>query len=413
MGQELPTVNTYTYPVAKDTFGREELVAAEEVLASGRFTMGPKVLEFEEAFAKWIGSPHAVMVNSGSSANLLMVEAMLRSNAIAAPWRPGDEVLVPALAWPTTIWPLVQLGLTPVFTDIDPDTLAIDLNSAEGVLSDKTRGMFLIHVLGQPPDMTAISEFTAAHDIQLLEDTCEALGAHAGGHHAGTMGLMGSFSFYFSHHLTTIEGGMIVTDSEGVCDDLRSMRSHGWARDRGDRQEWVDANPNIDPRFLFVGTGYNLRPMEINAAIGLVQLRRLTDMLQEREDIATEVAKWIAPIPWLRLIGSDRLGAAPLDSRPWREHSWMMLPFEVGDDAPVDAKAVVEQLEASGIETRPIVAGNLVRHPAMDQIRYRADDSLAVADRVLERGFMIGCHPGAEPRELEHLEAAFSTLEKL
>jgi CDP-6-deoxy-D-xylo-4-hexulose-3-dehydrase len=406
-------MNDYAYPVANDTFGPEELAAAQEVLASGRFTMGPRVREFETAFAEWVGSPHAVMVNSGSSANLLMVEAMLRGSGVAAPWQPGDEVLVPALAWPTTVWPLVQLGLTPVFTDIDPDTLAIDLASAESVLSDKTRGMFLIHVLGQPPDMAAVADFNRAHGIQLLEDTCEALGSHAAGQHAGTIGLMGSFSFYFSHHLTTIEGGMVTTSSEAISDDLRSMRSHGWARDRGDRQQWVDANPQIDPRFLFIGTGYNLRPTEINAAIGLVQLDRLDDMVRRREELAALVTKWIAGIPWLRLIGAERLAAPALHDHPWREHSWMMLAFEVGEDAPVDLAAVVEQLEASGIETRPIVAGNLVRHPAMDQIEFRAADSLAAADRILKRGFMIGCHPVAEPAELEHLEAAFSTLENL
>ena len=408
-----PVKGAYAYPVAKDTLGARELAAAEGVLASGRFTMGPRVREFEEAFAEWVGSPHAVMVNSGSSANLLMVEAMLRSSAVASQWQPGEEVLVPALSWPTTVWPLVQLGLTPVFTDIDPDTLAIDLASAESVLSDKTRGMFLIHVLGQPPDMATINDFNAAHGLDLLEDTCEALGAHAAGRHAGTIGQMGSFSFYFSHHLTTIEGGMITTADEGIRDDLVSMRSHGWARDRGDSQRWVDDNPHIDPRFLFIGTGYNLRPTEINAAIGMVQLDRLAGMVERRAELAAATADWIAPIPWLRLIGSDRLGAPLLDDRPWREHSWMMLPFEVGEDAPVDTYEVMQQLEGFGIETRPIVAGNLVRHPAMNNIRYRAADSLATADRLLARGFMIGCHPTADPVELEQLEAAFATLEKL
>ncbi len=413
MSAERPMATEYAYPVAKDTFGPEELAAIDEVLASGRFTMGPRVSEFEAAFAEWVGSPHAVMVNSGSSANLLMVEAMLRGSAAEPRWQPGDEVLVPALAWPTTIWPLVQLGLVPVFADVDPDTLAIDLASAERVVGERTRGMFLIHVLGQPPDMAAVVDFNRAHGLHLLEDSCEALGSHAGGRHAGTIGRMGSFSFFFSHHLTTIEGGMITTSSEGIRDDLRSMRSHGWARDRGDRQHWADANPEIDPRFLFVGTGYNVRPTEINAAIGLVQLGRLDDMVHRRQELAAHAAQWVTEIPWLRLIGSERLDAPRLDDRSWLAHSWMMLAFEVDHDAPVSAQAVAQRLEDLGIETRPIVAGNLVRHPAMDQIRYRAADSLAIADRILERGFMIGCHPTAEQWEIELLEAAFSNLVKL
>ena len=400
----------YIYPLAVNTLGPAELEAAFEVLASGRFTMGSRVREFEETFADWIGSPYAVMVNSGSSANLLMVEAMLRGSNVEPPWRPGDEVLVPALAWPTTVWPLVQLGLVPVFTDVDRDTLAIDLDSAASVVSNRTRGMMLIHVLGQSADMGAVGEFNSARGIQLLEDSCESLGAHAGGRHVGTIGQMGSFSFYFSHHLTTIEGGMIATASKRLRDDLCSMRSHGWARDRDDRQQWYDANPEIDPRFLFVGTGYNVRPMDLNAAIGLVQLKRLDGMLQRREKIAALMADWVSAIPWLRMYGSDRLDAPRLTKRPWREHSWMTLAFEVAADAPLETEQVVRHLEASGVETRPIVAGNLVRHPAMHDIRYRAADSLATADRVLEQGFMIGCHPMTEPAELERLEASFTQL---
>jgi CDP-4-dehydro-6-deoxyglucose reductase, E1 len=404
-------VRNYRYPVARDSFGGDELAAAEAVLLSGRYTMGARVRAFEKAFASWIGSPYAVMVNSGSSANLLMVEAMLRG--AGATWAPGDEVLVPALAWPTTVWPLVQLGLVPVFTDIDPDTLAIDLDSAESVLGDRTRGMFLIHVLGRPPDMAAITAFNAAHDIDLLEDACEALGAHAGGRHAGTIGRMGSFSFYFSHHLSTIEGGMVATGSAATRDDLRSMRSHGWSRDREDADRWADAHPDIDPRFLFVGTGYNLRPTEINAAIGLVQLERLDKMLIEREDLANAIAGLVERIPWLRLIGADRLSAPPAGGRPWRAHSWMMLPFEVADDAPADPAVVIATMEEHAIETRPIVAGNLVRHPAIHQIRHRTAASLANADRLLDRGFMIGCHPQVSAEELDQLERAFRALERL
>lgn len=406
-------VTDYSYPVARNTLGEAELRGAHDVLASDQYTMGPRVAEFERAFANWIDSPYAVMVNSGSSANLLMVEAMLRSSGVEHPWRPGDEVLVPALAWPTTVWPLVQLGLTPVFTDIDPETLAIDLDSAERVLSNRTRGMFLIHVLGQPPDMDEIARFNASHDLTLLEDTCEALGAHAGGIHAGTIGCMGSFSFYFSHHLTTIEGGMVATADERIHDDLLSMRSHGWARDRRDRQEWIDAYPTIDPRFLFVGTGYNVRPTEINAAIGLVQLKRLDAMLTGRVEIARAVADFISDIPWLRLIGSERLDAPPMSGRAWREHSWMMLAFEVGSDAPVPPSEVIGHFEYAKIETRPIVAGNLVRHPAVAAVQHRTANSFANADRILSRGFMIGCHPVAEPSDLAHLEAAIRGLKSL
>lgn len=404
---------SYAYPVAHNTIGPSELEAASMVLASDRLTMSDRVREFEMAFASWTSSEHAVMVNSGSSANLLMVEAMLRSSAIDRPWQPGDEILVPALSWPTTVWPVVQLGLTPVFTDIDPTTLAIDLRSAERVISDRTRGMMLIHVVGQPPDMADVLHFADAHELDLLEDACEALGSHDRGRHVGTMGRMGSFSFYFSHHLTTIEGGMVTTSDRRLDDDLRSMRSHGWSRDRNDRGDWQSAHDDIDNRFLFVTTGYNLRPTEINAAIGLAQLDRLDSMLHQRHELAAWVADRVERVPWLRLIGAERLTDESLAGRAWMTHSWMMLPFEILDQAPITPKEVIGHLERAGVETRPIIAGNLVRHPAVRSIRHRHDDDLLVADRLLRRGFMIGCHPGPDPSALSALEEAFARLEEM
>ncbi len=192
------------------------------------------------------------MVNSGSSANLLVVDALLRRSQVEAPLRPGDEVLVPGLAWPTTVWPLVQLGLTPVFVDIDPVTLSIDLESAHAALGPRTRAMFLVHVLGRAADMTALGRFCADHGLHLLEDSCESLGAHWAERHVGTFGLAGSFSFYFSHHVSTIEGGMVVTNDPVLHDDLLSLRAHGWVRERSDRPRWAERFPGLDERFQLV-----------------------------------------------------------------------------------------------------------------------------------------------------------------
>src|SRR5688572_19312888 len=168
------------YPLAANTLAAEEIAAAKSVLDSGLLTMGPEVQRFENNFAAWVGARHAVMVNSGSSANLLTVDLMLRRSRSAAPWQAGDEVLVPALAWPTTVWPLVQLGLTPVFVDVDPITLAIDLDSARSVLGPRVKGMFLIHVLGQVPTMQEYVKFIDENRLLLVEDCCESLGGHFG-----------------------------------------------------------------------------------------------------------------------------------------------------------------------------------------------------------------------------------------
>lgn len=401
------------YRLAADTLGADEIAAAKAVLDSGRLTMGERVRTFESEFAAVVGARHAIMVNSGSSANLIMVDTLVRRSEGEAPLRPGDEVLVPALAWPTTVWPLVQLGLVPVFVDIDPISLAIDLESARQALGPRTKAMFLIHVLGRAADMGACQRFCADHGLKLLEDVCESLGAHWGGRHAGTFGDAGSFSFYFSHHISTIEGGMVVTNDAALCDDLRSLRAHGWVRDRSDKARWKERCPGIDERFLFIAPGYNVRPTELQGAIGCVQIGRLEKMLSARESLAGKVAGWLAlRAPWLELIGGEILGAARATGVP-RRHSWMTLPFRLRDGAPVTREVVVRRLEERGVETRPIIAGNLARHPAAQRCTHRSAPTLAQSDLLLERGFMIGCHPVLAPGALETLEKAVASLAEL
>jgi GDP-L-fucose synthase len=401
------------YRLAADTMGLEEIGAAKAALDSGQLTMGPRVRAFESEFAAWIGAQHAIMVNSGSSANLLMVDTLLRGTGDRPRLRPGDEVIVPGLSWPTTVWPVAQLGLVPVFVDVDPATMAIDLASAASVLTSRTRGMIIIHPLGRAIDLVPYVEFCRAHDIELLEDCCESLGARSGGRHVGTTGRAGSFSFYFSHHISTIEGGMIVTDNQALADDLRGLRAHGWVRDRSDQDGWVAAHPGFDVRFLFATMGYNVRPTEIQAAIGSVQLRRLSTMLTARESLARTVHGWLATsAPWLELIGGEAL-EAPGHTRNARAHSWMTLPIRLRTGAPVSRDAVTTQLELAGVETRPIIAGNLARHPAVAAVEHRVAPRMNESDALLRDAFMIGCHPVLSAGSLATLEGAIASLAKL
>jgi CDP-6-deoxy-D-xylo-4-hexulose-3-dehydrase len=405
-----PRDSADTYPLAADTIGEAEISAAKEVLDSGRLTMGGKVLEFERSFARWVGAEHAVMVNSGSSANLLIADSISRNSSDDRHLVPGDEVIVPALAWPTTVWPLSQAGLIPVFVDVDPETLAIDLGHAEAAIGPRTRAMFLIHPLGQAADLKRYASFCEDAGLELIEDCCESLGAFSGRHHVGTAGLAGSFSFYFSHHLTTIEGGMVVTNDARRADDLRGLRAHGWVRDRSDRKKWSSEFPDIDERFLFATLGYNLRPTEIQAAIGLVQLGRLDEMLAAREALATRVSEWLAEsAPWLELVGSNHPREAPPD-RAARRHSWMTLPMRIAGHAPMSMRAVMNRFEMHGVETRPIIAGNLARHPATQTIAHRVGGDLSVADQLLRDGLMIGCHPVIDEGRLSTLHMAVSSL---
>jgi CDP-6-deoxy-D-xylo-4-hexulose-3-dehydrase len=400
------------YRLAADTMGPDEIEAAKAALDSGQLTMGRRVRAFEEEFAAWVGVSHAVMVNSGSSANLLIIDSLLRATSATRPLTPGDEVIVPGLAWPTTVWPLAQLGLVPVFVDVDPATLAIDLKSARSVVGPRTRGMFVIHALGRAIDGPKYADFCTEHGLHLLEDCCESLGAHWAGAHVGTTGIAASFSFYFSHHISTIEGGMVVTNDLGLADDLRGLRAHGWVRDRSDKARWVAQHPEFDPRFLFATVGYNVRPTEIQGAIGSVQLRRLDEMLFARESLARAVHGWLgASAPWLELIGAETLGAVIPADRRGRTNSWMTLPLRLRSDAPVDRNSVVEHFERNGVETRPIIAGNLARHPAVTQVRHRTAASLDTCDSLLRDSFMIGCHPTLSTGSLTTLEHAITSLE--
>lgn len=356
--------------------------AAIACLRSGSHTMGKEVAAFESEFSAWTGAKHAVMVNSGSSANLLAVEAMIWSGR----WKRGDEVLVPALAWSTTVFPLVQLGLVPVFVDIDPETLAMDLKDAERMFSPKTRGLMLIHVLGLAADLVAVKQFCLTHDLALIEDCCEAMGAHWQGHHVGTYGVFGTFSHFYSHQLATIEGGTVVTDDDGLADDLRSMRAHGWTRNRKDAQA---AYKGRDTRFLFVTTGYNVRPMELQGATGRQQLAGLDHNLRARDASAAALIEAVACVPWLEVIGSQFLSPCGID-RNERRHSWMNVPLRLRPGAPMTAGEVIARL--THVETRPILSGNLLNHPVMKRIPFRADGEYPVASVLTGRGFMIGCH---------------------
>ncbi len=410
-GASDPTLSSEPYRLAADTMGPEEIEAAKAVLDSGQLTMGPRVRAFEEEFAEWIGAPHAVMVNSGSSANLLMVDSLLRATSSTRLLAPGDEVIVPGLAWPTTVWPLAQLGLVPVFADVDPTTLAISLESARSVVGPRTRGMFLIHPMGRALDVARYADFCTEHGLELLEDCCESLGAHWAGAHVGTTGSAASFSFYFSHHISTVEGGMVVTNDLALADDLRGLRAHGWVRDRSDRARWVAQHPEFDPRFLFATVGYNVRPTEIQGAIGSVQLRRLDEMLFARESLARAFRGWLeASAPWLELIGADTLGAMTPADRRGRTNSWMTLPLRMRSEAPVDRNSVVGHFERNGVETRPIIAGNLARHPAVAQVRHRSAASMDTCDALLRDTFMIGCHPILSTGSLTTLERAITSL---
>jgi CDP-6-deoxy-D-xylo-4-hexulose-3-dehydrase len=304
------------------------------VLESGNLTMGNEVKKFEAKMSNYLGVKHFVMVNSGSSANLLMIEALMRPAVTRPRLNPGDSVLVPAIAWPTTIWPLIQLGLNPLFVDVDPNTLALDLVAAQQLIDTSripVKGIFPIHPLGYAIPPSELEKFTSRNELILINDVCESLGSWSEGKHAGTTGIASSFSFYFSHHITTMEGGGVGTNDDAFADDLRAIRSHGWSRDRSDVLDWTSGVSLTDSKFLFVTTGYNIRPMEIQAAIGINQITDIDDFVTKRRNIASRVYSALMGTR-LEVIAGQ---AIALDSK---SHSWMLIPIRVKG---IDAKKVI------------------------------------------------------------------------
>lgn len=340
------------------TFGEDEIAAVVEVLRSTNVTQGEKVRAFEDAYAGMFGHKHVVACNSGSSANLLGIAALVALGRLER----GDEVIVSALSWSTTVFPLIQYGIVPVFVDCDPGTLNIDPKAVKRAWTSKTRAVMPVHVYGNPCDMAALAEFP------LIEDACESMGARFGDIPLGRFGMMGTFSFYFSHHVTTLEGGMVVTEDDDLADMMRIQRSHGWQRDAS-KKHHVDG---IDDRFLFVDLGYNLRLSEPQAAMGLIQLKKLSGFVDTRRRLLSIIKERLRGSPVLvqRETGYSSAFGAPL----------------IG---PVGLRSRIKE-----IETRPIIAGNLVRHPAILKYPHRVEGSLDSCDMILRDGFAVPCHQG-------------------
>ena len=324
------------------TFGGEEIWEALESLLSTRVTMGEKVRRFEREFLEYFGFRNTLMVNSGSSANLLAISA-ITNVATSDRLRQGDEVIVPALAWSTTVWPLIQHGLVPVIVDIDPQTFNIDPNEVERAISDRTAGIMLVHVYGNPCDMSAIMDIVDRHSLTLVEDCCEALGAYFGDKPVGSFGRAGAFSFYFSHHITTLEGGMCVTGDDELGETMRILRAHGWVRETLGKDKYTAQHPTIDPGFLFVNLGYNLRATELQGGFGYVQLGELKRFVEIRTDNARFWQNRLEPFGEFFEFQKETAGAT---------NSWFGFPMAIKNSAPFTARDLTGFMNTRHIEIR-------------------------------------------------------------
>lgn len=369
------------YKLATETWGDEELDAIQKVIEKGIYSMSDHVAQYESDFADFFGSKYSIMVNSGSSANLLMVAAMFFLKDESRRLKRGDEIIVPAVSWSTTYFPLQQYGLKVKFVDVDSRTLNIDLEKLKAAISDDTRAILAVNLLGNPNDFSKIKKMIAGRNITLLEDNCESMGATYGGRQAGTFGLMGTFSSFFSHHIATMEGGCIVTDDEEIYHILLSIRAHGWTRNlpKFNHVTGQKSDNQFEESFKFVLPGYNLRPLEMSGAIGIEQLKKLPDFIVQRR-LNAQIFK-----------DSFAHHDSILTQLEIGESSWFGFSMIVSETSPFTRKELINILDQNGVECRPIVTGNFLKNSdVLKFFDYEIHGSLHSAEIVEANGLFVG-----------------------
>jgi len=371
--------------LVEDTINREDINSLIRWLETfPRLTKGPLTVEFEKKWSDWLGCDESVFVNSGSSANLLMAAALLESGKLK-----NKKVIVPAVSWVTTVSPFMQLGYEPILCDCDPDNLGLSISHLKELISEHDPGsLILVHVLGYPANMDEISKLCKKNGIFLMEDCCEAHGATYGSKKVGTLSDMSSFSFYFGHHMSTIEGGMVCTSDKELHNLLLMLRSHGWVRDldKNSQDDFIKDNDidDFNSLYFFVKPGYNLRSTDLNAFLGIQQLDRLDESIESRKHNLKRF--------------EDRLsGHIKLQSCEGGEAS--PLAFGIIHNKKLD---IARSLKSSGIECRPLICGSMSKHPFWVE-RYGENSNVPNAEMVHKNGMYVPCHQNMTIEDVDRI----------
>lgn len=389
------------YSLASSTWDNKEYEAIQNVIDSDMYTMGKKVAQYEYDFASYFGSSYAVMVSSGSTANLLMIASLFFTKNEKYKLKRGDEVIVPAVSWSTTYFPLQQYGLKVKFVDIDSDTLNLDLEKLAAAITDKTRLIMTVNLLGNPNDYNEIERIIGNRNVFVVEDNCESMGATLGSKQAGTFGLMGTFSSFFSHHIATMEGGCIVTDDEEFYHILLCIRAHGWTRNlpKFNRVSGVKSDDGFDESFKFILPGYNVRPLEMSGALGIEQLKKLPKFIEIRRKNAQNFVNMMQKYPSLRV------------QKETGNSSWFGFSMIVNEDANFSRRDLINALNEANIECRPIVTGNFLKNKeVLEFFDYEVSGDLSNAEYLDEHGLFVGNHQNDITQELEHLDLVLANL---
>lgn len=382
------------YTLASSTWDESEYGAIQRVIDSDMFTMGKEVAQYEKDFASFFGSKYALMVSSGSTANLLMIAALFFTKNSKYKLKRGDEIIVPAVSWSTTYFPLQQYGLKVKFVDIDRQTLNMDLGKLETAITDKTKAILSVNLLGNPNDFARMNEIVAGRDIFILEDNCESMGATIEGKHAGTFGVMGTFSSFFSHHIATMEGGCVVTDDEELYHILLCIRAHGWTRNlpKFNKVSGEKSDDPFEESFKFMLPGYNARPLEMSGAIGIEQLKKLPGFIKTRQENSALFQKLFSNHPYLQI--QKEIGRS----------SWFGFSLVIKEGAPFNRSELVKLLADNGIECRPIVTGNFLKNKeVLEYFDYEVAGTLENSEYIDEHGLFVGNHQNNIVKEIELL----------
>ncbi len=399
-----------TVPVSGRVFDDEEFVALVDSSLDFWLTTGRYADKFERDFARWFGIRECVLVNSGSSANLVALATLTSHELGERRLQPGDEVITAAAGFPTTVNPIVQLGMVPVFIDSELLTYNADLSQLEAALSPKTKAIIIAHTLGNPFDAQRVHDFAREHGLWMIEDTCDAVGAQYAGKQVGTFGDLATVSFYPAHHLTMGEGGAVMMRSPKLRKIAESFRD--WGRDCwcppgkdntcGKRFDWQlgELPHGYDHKYTYSHLGYNLKLTDMQAAIGVAQLAKIDGFIAKRRENAAILHELLSPIDWLELPGELELANS----------SWFGYPIRVAEDAPVTRDALTMALNERKVGTRLVFAGNLTKQPAYRDITYRAIGDLANADIIMNRVFWIGCYPGLGREQLTYIAQTIAAV---
>lgn len=387
-----------TIKLIEPAFGSDEVIESLDSLLTTNVTMGSKVKRFEGLFAKYLKSRFASMVNSGSSANLVALAALTN------PWfsqriKKNTEVITPAVTWATTVYPINNLNLKPKFVDINLENFCMKTDDLDKAVSPNTSLLLPVHLLGNVCDMSIIKEVAAKKNLLVMEDCCEAHGAEFRGKKVGTMGDIGTFSFFLSHHITTIEGGMIVTNNESLHELSKALRAFGWIRDLKLKERFIKKHQDIDPRYMFVNTGYNLRPTEIQGSFGIHQIAKLENFIKIRKENTRFWSKRFSQYKDYFILTKEDPRTRSVD---------FCYPLTIRKESPFSRKALLSYLQKKKIETRPIMSGNFIEQPTIEFIPHLKHGKLENSKLAMRNSFFFGNHHAIGKLEREYIVDAIA-----